>query len=90
MHSDVCGPQRTFSLNGSRYFLLFIDDLSKMTWVYFLKKKSEVTAAFWKYKALIDQNQSGCKIKAIKTDNGIEYSSDQFEKFCTDFVLNTN
>ena len=86
VHSDVCGPQRTLSLNGSRYFLLFIDDLSRMTWVYFLKQKSEVATAFWKYKALVE-NQSGCKIKAIRTDNGTEYTSDQFEKFCTDFGI---
>ena len=57
-----------------------------MTWVYFLKQKSEVAAAFWKYKALVE-NQSGCKIKAIRTDNGTEYTSYQFEKFCIDFGI---
>ena len=37
VHSDVCGPMKTTSLNGNKYFILFIDDLIRMTWVYFLK-----------------------------------------------------
>eukprot|EP00253_Pinus_taeda_P013735 PITA_13735 len=39
VHSDVCGPIQT-SFGGCKYFLLFIDDFSRMTWVYFLKNKS--------------------------------------------------
>jgi hypothetical protein len=37
VHSDVCGPLQT-SLGCCKYFLLFIDDFSRMTWVYFLKQ----------------------------------------------------
>ena len=46
IHSDICGPLET-SLGGCKYFLLFIDDFTRMTWVYFLKAKSE---AFEKFK----------------------------------------
>ena len=38
VHSDIFGPLPT-SLGGCKYFLLFVDDFSKMTWVYFLKQK---------------------------------------------------
>ena len=31
IHTDVCGPMRTLSLENSRYFILFIDDYSRMT-----------------------------------------------------------
>ena len=41
VHADVCGRLSVESLGGSRYFLLFIDDYSGMSWVYFLKLKSE-------------------------------------------------
>jgi transposase InsO family protein len=81
VHSDVCGPMRTSTLNGSRYFVLFIDDLTRMCWVYFLKMKSEVPAVFQKFKSLVE-NESDCRIKAIRTDNGTEYTSNQFDKFC--------
>ncbi|RDX73155.1 hypothetical protein CR513_47279, partial [Mucuna pruriens] len=42
VYNDMCGPMTTSSLNNNRYFILFIDDFSRMTWVYFLKEKSKV------------------------------------------------
>lgn len=48
VHTDVCGPMRTPSLDNSKYFILFIDDFSRMTWVYFLKERSEVFSVFKK------------------------------------------
>ena len=39
VQNDICGPFPT-SLGICRYFLLFVDDFSWMTWVYFLKQKS--------------------------------------------------
>ena len=71
---------RTSSLNGSRYFIVFIDDFSRYCWVYFMKQKSEVAAIFFKFKNWIE-NQSGKMIKVIRSDNGTEYTSNQFNKF---------
>ncbi|KZV18661.1 hypothetical protein F511_40615 [Dorcoceras hygrometricum] len=53
VHADLCGPMRTETLGGSKYFLLFVDDYSKMSWVYFLKFKSEAFGQFVKFKALV-------------------------------------
>jgi hypothetical protein len=39
VHSDVCGPMRTTSLGGARYFVTYIDDFSRNVWVYLLKSK---------------------------------------------------
>ncbi|KAG8480141.1 hypothetical protein CXB51_024917 [Gossypium anomalum] len=58
-----------------------LDDLTRFCWVYFLKQKSEVFEAFNKFKALAE-NQSGYKIKALRTDNGTEYLSERFQKLC--------
>ena len=44
VHSDVWGPSRVSSSKGFRYFLIFIDDFSCMTWLYLLKEKSEVSS----------------------------------------------
>ncbi|KAG8480457.1 hypothetical protein CXB51_024633 [Gossypium anomalum] len=81
VHSDICGPMKTSSLNDSKYFVLFIDDLTRFCWIYFLKQKSEVFEAFNKFKALAE-NQSGCKIKALRTNNGTGYLSERFQKLC--------
>lgn len=40
VHTNLCGPMRTASLSGNKYFILFVDDLTRMTWVYFLSSKS--------------------------------------------------
>lgn len=81
IHTDVCGPQRTPSLNGSKYYIVFIDDFTRMCWIYFLRFKSEVAGVFFKFKQWIE-NQSGCKIQVLRSDNGKEYTSNEFNKFC--------
>jgi len=50
IHIDVAGPLKTISLNGSRYYIDFIDDYTRMCWVYFLKFKTEVASVFLKFK----------------------------------------
>ena len=55
----------------------FIDDFSRYTWVFFLKKKSEVYEKFTELKALIE-NASGLKIKILRSDKGREYVSNYF------------
>ncbi|KAK2980575.1 hypothetical protein RJ640_017437 [Escallonia rubra] len=69
------------SLGKNRYFLLFIDDYSRKTWVYFLKQKSEVFSTFKRFKALVEK-QSGYQIKAMRSDRGGEFISKEFKAFC--------
>ena len=69
IHTDVCGPISPSSLGKNNYFLLFINDFSRKTWVYFLKQKSEVFEVFKTFKAIVD-NESGRKIKALRSDRG--------------------
>jgi hypothetical protein len=74
VHTDVCGPMHNESLNGSKYFLLFIDDFSRYCWVYFLKSKADVFAEFVKFKAAVEL-ETGNKLKILRSDNGGEYTS---------------
>ena len=39
IHSDICGPMSTRYLSGAEYFVTFIDDHSRKTWIYFLRTK---------------------------------------------------
>jgi hypothetical protein len=61
-HSDVFGPIPVPSLGKSVYYVSFIDDFSRKTWIYFLRKKSEVFNKFKEFKALVE-NQTEKKIK---------------------------
>lgn len=72
VHTDVCGPMRTESHGGARYFVTFIDDASRWCQVYFMRHKSEVTQKFKQFMAFAER-QTGRKIKAVQSDNGKEY-----------------
>lgn len=80
VHSDVCGPL-PLSKGGSRYFITFTDDYTKKVWVYTLKSKSDAFQSFKNFKVEAE-NQSGNKIKILRTDNGGEYTSKEFNNFC--------
>jgi len=55
IHSDVFGPVPVPSLGGSMSYVSFIDDFSRKTWLYFLKKKSEVFGKFKEFKELVEK-----------------------------------
>ena len=46
IHSDICGPLEFPSISHATYFITFIDDFSRKSWVYFLKHKSETFLNF--------------------------------------------
>ena len=54
--SDLCGPMSSASLTGFEYYITFIDDFSRKTWIYFLrsKKSKEVLLRFQEFKALVE------------------------------------
>ena len=76
---DLCGPLHTKSLNGARYFLLFVDDYNRFCSVYFLKNKSEVFEEFVRFKAAVER-ETGCKLKLIRSDNGGDIMSQILEE----------
>ena len=80
VHSDVCGKINSKSLSGAEYFLTFVDDHTRYTWVYALKQKKQVFEKFLEWKALVE-NSTGQKLKILRTDNGGEFTSTQFENF---------
>ncbi|KAM7477355.1 hypothetical protein LguiA_025568 [Lonicera macranthoides] len=48
VHTDVWGPTKTQSLGGNHYFMTFVDDYSRRTWVYLMKHKDQVFDVFLK------------------------------------------
>ena len=80
VHTDVC-EMPTVSLGGAKYILSFIDDATRKVWVYTLKRKSDTFTTFTKFVALVE-NETGKKLKALRSDNGEEYLSKEFQEFC--------
>ena len=81
IHFDLWGPAQVDSLSGCRYFLSLIDDYSTMVWVYALKTKDEVLERFKRWKILVE-TQTSLKVKALRTDNGLEFCNKDFRDFC--------
>jgi hypothetical protein len=54
VHSDVFGPVTVPSLGGSMYYVSFIDDFSRKTWIYFPRKKSKVFGRFKEFQSLVE------------------------------------
>jgi hypothetical protein len=81
VHMDLCGPSRQEGIGKENYFMLIIDDYSKLTWVSFLKENAE---AFEKFKIFKDltETQTGKRLKAVISDWGEEFMSRDFKEFC--------
>jgi hypothetical protein len=77
----VLGPVHVLSLGKSVYYVSFIDDFSRKTWIYFLRNKSEVFDKLKEFKALVE-NQTKKKIKVFRTNSGGEFCRNEFEEFC--------
>ncbi|KAE8711156.1 Villin-2 [Hibiscus syriacus] len=78
----IFGKQKkaSFAKIGSLYYVTFIDDSTRKVWVYFMKKKSEVFDTFRKWKAMVE-NETGMKVKRLRSDNGGEYRNRRFRDF---------
>jgi hypothetical protein len=80
IHTDVVGPMSTQSRKGYRYSVMFTDDATRYTHVYFLRQKPEVISAFQDYKAAV-QKIHNLPIMLLGMDGGAEYTSEEFFSF---------
>ncbi|GJX40230.1 putative RNA-directed DNA polymerase [Tanacetum coccineum] len=80
IRTDVCGPLRHVSKQGATYFITFTDDYSHYGYVYLLKHKHEVFETFKVFKNEVE-NQLGKTIKALRSDRGGEYISQEFKDY---------
>ena len=54
VHSDVWGPSPITSLLGFNYYVLFVDDYTRFTWLFLLKSKIEVMFVFKHFKSMVE------------------------------------
>lgn len=83
IHSDVCGPVTPVGLGGVKYFVTFIDDWSHFTMTFLIESKDEVFECFRQYEAHVTA-KFGKKVCRLRCDNGGEYRSREFKRFCAD------
>ncbi|KAL1582041.1 hypothetical protein WHR41_09299 [Cladosporium halotolerans] len=74
IHSDIVGPITPMGYDGSRYYVSFVDDHTRLSRVYVLKEKSQLASKlrdFYEWCLA----QRGVRIKRIRSDNGKEYDN---------------
>ena len=79
IHADVWGPRFASTL-GFRYFVTFIDDYSRCTWLFLMQTQAELFSIFQKFHAEI-RTQFNTSIRMLRSDNAKEYFSMSFSSF---------
>ena len=69
------------SLGGHLYYVTFIDDHSRNTWLYLLKTKDEVFGKFKEFRSKVD-TLTERRIKALRCNNVGEYTSKEIIVYC--------
>ena len=72
IHSDIWGPSRISNVSGAHWFLLFVDDHTRLSWVFLMKEKSETGQLFKTFHQMI-KNQFNTNIQVLQTDNARDY-----------------
>ena len=87
VHTDLCGPIIPQSYCGARYYILFVDDYSRMMVIMYLKEKSK---AFKMFKLYLDrvEKEIGKSLKCLRSDIGGEFTSHEFDFLCNDRGIN--
>jgi len=55
VHTNICGPMQIESFSKSSYFITFIDDCTRMIWVYFISRKDDAFNYFKEFKLFVEK-----------------------------------
>ncbi|KAM1762795.1 hypothetical protein ACFX12_005393 [Malus domestica] len=80
VHSDLWGPAPCVSVDGYRYYVTFIDECTKFSWLFPLVNKSDFCTTFIGFYAYV-LTQFSAQIRILQSDGGGEYISKPLQSF---------
>ncbi|GJU51001.1 retrovirus-related pol polyprotein from transposon TNT 1-94 [Tanacetum coccineum] len=89
LHMDLFGPVTPRSINHEKYTLVIVDEYSRYTWVYFLKKKSQAPKTIMSFIKRVE-NQNDIKVKQLRTDNGTKFRNSILVNFYDEKGISKN
>nr|GEV34245.1 ribonuclease H-like domain-containing protein [Tanacetum cinerariifolium] len=89
LHMDLFGPVTPRSINHEKYTLVIVDEYSRYTWVYFLKKKIHAPETIMSFIKRVE-NQNDIKVKQLRTDNDTEFKNSILVSFCDEKGISQN
>uniref|UniRef100_A0A803NKT0 Integrase catalytic domain-containing protein n=1 Tax=Cannabis sativa TaxID=3483 RepID=A0A803NKT0_CANSA len=81
VHTDLWGPSHVPYKENYKYYIVFVGDYSRFSWIFPLTMKSQAFETFIRFKSLVEK-QFNLPIKVVQADGGGEYRP--FEKFLSD------
>ncbi|RWR75576.1 Zinc finger, CCCH-type [Cinnamomum micranthum f. kanehirae] len=80
IHCDLWGPAPVLSCQHFRYYVIFVDECTRFTWYFPLKKKSDFYQCFVDFYKYV-KTQFARKIRIFQSDGGGEFSDTRFGSF---------
>ncbi|GJX46834.1 retrovirus-related pol polyprotein from transposon TNT 1-94 [Tanacetum coccineum] len=89
LHMDLFGPVKTQTINHNKYTLIIVDEYSRYTWVFCLKKKSDAAECIISFIRKME-NLNEVRVNELRSDNGIEFRNHKLEEFCDEKGISQN
>ncbi|KAH9404753.1 hypothetical protein TYRP_000584 [Tyrophagus putrescentiae] len=88
VHMDLAGPHPVTGFDGSRYFVVFVDDCTRHIAVFLLKDRTQALLAFKLYRQKVESQCSGHRVKQLMSDQARELTSGEFTEYLVDNQIN--
>ena len=80
IHGDIWGPCRIWTSSSKKWFVTFIDDHTRLSWLYLIREKYDVETILKIFYTMV-QIQLQKNIKILRNDNSREYFKNVFDHF---------
>ncbi|GKC20994.1 retrovirus-related pol polyprotein from transposon TNT 1-94, partial [Tanacetum coccineum] len=81
LHMDLFGPIKPQTISHNQYTIVIVDEYSRYTWVFCLKKKSDAADCIMSFIRKME-NLNEVRVKELRSDNGTEFRNHKLEKLC--------
>ena len=72
------GPFSISHIGGSQYFVVFVDDYSRYSWIFNIKHRSKLLQVYFNFEKMV-KTQFSKRIKIFRFDNAFEYTQYAFQ-----------
>ena len=80
IHTDICGPITPATWSGNQYFVSFVDEATRKSWIYFISTRDQMIDKYKEFNEML-MTQKNVKVKTLRCDGAGEYTSEEFKAY---------